>query len=111
VIVSEKNVPQVDGQSRYSSASDYDDSDLIRELNQEILKNENSQPRSDVGAGPDLNLVLETAKYLESISIINLNAESGVLWVGGKSGTISAFYVKDYLESSSNSRRIENICK
>lgn len=94
-----------------TTASKLDDESLINELNQEIKKNEKSKELKPKGAGKEYNLVLETAKYLDSISILELNPDTGVLWVGGKSGIISTFYLRKYLQSSGNSSRIEAICK
>ena len=88
-----------------------DDQALLNELNSEIKKVGQVKNAAFSGGGKDFNLVLETAKFKESISVLTFAPETGVLWVGGKSGMLSGFYLRSYLEVSGNLNRIDAICK
>jgi WD40 repeat protein len=107
VFLPETSAQKING-STNSSASD--DEALIRELNSEIEVFSNKKETSFKGAGKEFNLVMEAPKFKESVSVINFDEKAGMLWIGGKSGILSGFYLKNYLENSSNSNRIDSIC-
>ena len=96
--------------SNKRSSLSIDDEALIRELNSEIKRNEIEKKIDNKARGKDLNLIVESPKYLESISVMELDKNTGELWVGGKSGIMSSFNLKKYMELPAILSRTQSIC-
>lgn len=87
--------------------------DILEQLKKDILKETSLSNEVAVAQDSSLpkGLIAETPRFFETLIAGRFSSESGILWLGDKTGALVGFDIRGYVSSDNTKSLILNVCK